>query len=144
MLQYINNFLDNISNWINAISLIVSIVTLITMLRFKHKLRVEPEKERFINQKHRIVKKLRGYSESLLGYDDFYQPAFLREIDLFLLDLMTSYTFWGWKLSNRLSAASKYINQTCLVDLSNQESNQTHRHNLTRKLREISALIEKE
>lgn len=48
MLQYINNFLDNISNWINAISLIVSIVTLITMLRFKHKLRVELEKERFM------------------------------------------------------------------------------------------------
>ena len=81
IIQTINGFLSNISNWVNAISLVISIVTLITMLRFKRKLKIALEKEKFSVNQRRIIKNLRGYSESLLGNAEFYQPSFLQKID---------------------------------------------------------------
>lgn len=142
MISNINSLLADISNWVNAISLLISIATLITMLRFKHKLKVELEKEKFSRQKRRIVRELRGYAESLCGNDEFYQVKFLLKIDLYLVDIKTNYTFWSRKLSRQIDETSQYINKTCLAEL--KVGNTNHRHDLTRRLQRISVLIEKE
>lgn len=137
-----DSFLDSTSNWVNAISLIISVITLITMLRFRHRIKVEFEKQNFQKRKSRIVKDLDGFSSSLLEDSSVYVSAFLRKIDVYLLELVTSYSFLNPWLTVRLRYASFCINHFYMEEATN--GNLKSRHKLCRQLRRILVLMRKE
>lgn len=141
-LSGMDGFLDLTSNWVNAISLIISIITLITMLRFKHRIKVEFEKENFQKKRNRILKDLDGFSGSLLEDSSVYVSAFLRKIDVYLLELVTSYTFLNPWLSVRLRYTSFCINHFYMKEAAG--GNLNSRHKLCRQLRGILVLMRKE
>lgn len=142
VLNGVDNFLDSISNWVNAISLIISIITLITMLRFKHRIKVEFEKENFQKKRNRILKDLDGFSGSLLEDTSFYVSIFLGKIDVYLLELATSYTFFNPWLTVRLRYTSFCINHFYMEEAA--RGNLKSRHKLCRQLRGILVLMRKE
>lgn len=138
----LDNFLDQASNWINAVSLIVAVVTLITMLRFKHRIKVEFEKENFQKKRTRILKDLDGFSSSLLEDSGVYVSAFLEKIDVYLLELITSYTFLNPWLTVQLRYTSLCINHRYMKEVAS--GNCKSRHKLCRQLRGILVLMRKE
>lgn len=139
----INDFLNQNPNFLNVISVSVSVITLITMLRFKHRIRVESEKETFRRKKNRIVKDIDGFSGSLLGNaESFYVPKFLEMIDLYLLELIASYTFLNPWLTVKLRCTSFCINHFYMNEAAS--GNCKSRHKLCRQLRGILALMRKE
>ena len=62
LVNWLDNFLTQASNWVNAISLLVAMVTLITMLRFKRRIRVDSEQKEFQRKRNRITKDLNGFT----------------------------------------------------------------------------------
>lgn len=142
IVNWLDDFLTQASNWVNAISLIVAVVTLITMLRFKRRIRVEFEKDAFRKKQRRIIKELDGYVGSLLEDPATYVTKFLETIDLFLLDLIESYTFLNRWLTFRIWYTSLCINHSYLKEVANGD--QRSRHKLCRQLRGILVRIRKE
>lgn len=142
ILNSVDSFLDSTSNWVNAISLIISVITLITMLRFRHRIKVEFEKENFQKKRSRILKDLDGFSSSLLEDSHVYVSAFLRKIDVYLLELVTSYSFLNLWLTIRLRYTSFCINHFYMEEAAN--GNLKSRHKLCRQLRGILVLMRKE
>lgn len=142
IVNWLDNFLTQASNWVNAISLIVAVVTLITMLRFKRRIRVEFEKDAFRKKQNRIIKDLDGFNGSLLDDSATYVTEFLERIDIYLLELAESYTFLNRWLTLRLQYTSFCINHFYLKELAN--GNHRSRHKLCRQLRGILVRIRKE
>ena len=140
MIDKINAFLASANNWVSAISLIVSASTLITMLCFNRKLRKAFEKKDFDRDRSKILKKLSGFSDSLL--DGIYTEKFLEEIDLLLIELATSYTFLNKKLLVYIRFTSFQINHFYKKESKNGINNS--RHKLSAKLRRILVLIRKD
>lgn len=142
IVNWLDDFLTQSSNWVNAISLIISVITLITMLRFRHRIKVEFEKENFQKKRSRILKDLDGFSSSLLEDAGIYVPTFLERIDIYLLELVTSYTFFNPWLTVRLRYVSFCITHFYIREIA--EGNQNSRHKLCRQLRGILVLMRKE
>lgn len=142
ILSGIDDFLNQTSNWVNAISLIISIITLITMLRFRRRIRVEFEKDAFKKKRSRILKDLDGFSGSLLEDAGVYVSAFLGKIDVYLLELVTSYTFFNPWLTVKLRYTSFCINHFYMNEAAS--GNYKSRHKLCRQLRGILMLMRKE
>lgn len=140
MFDKINYFINSASSWLTAISLVVSAATLINMLRLNHKVRRALDKNNFDQKKKSIIKKLDGYAGSI--QDGIYNENFLNELDLFLLEIYTSYTFFHKKLSIRLHLASFFICKFCMKDVRNGKKK--YHHKLSRQIRKILALIRKE
>lgn len=92
IVNWLDDFLTQASNWVNAISLIVAMVTLVTMLRFKRRIRVDSEQKEFQRKRNRIIKDLNGFTGSLLEDPATYVTEFLETIDIYLLELAGSYT----------------------------------------------------
>ena len=142
IVNWLDDFLTQASNWVNAVSLIVAIVTLITMLRFKRRIRVEFEKDALRKKQNRIIKELNGFNGSLLDDPATYVTEFLETIDIYLLELAESYTFLNQWLSFRIRYTSFCINYFYLKELTN--GNHRSRHKLCRQLRGILVRIRKE
>lgn len=140
--NWLDGFLTQTSNWVNAISLIVAVVTLITMLRFKRRIRVEFEKDAFRKKQNRIIKDLNGFTGSLLEDPAAYITKFLETIDLYLLELAESYTFLNRWLTLRIRYTSFCINRFYLKEAANGD--QRSKHKLCRQLRGILVRIRKE
>lgn len=142
IVNWLDNFLTQASNWVNAISLIVAVVTLITMLRFKRRIRVEFEKEEFQKKRNRIIKDLNGFTGSLREDPAAYVTDFLEKIDIYLLELAESYTFLNRWLTFRIRYTSFCINHFYLKEASN--GNHGSKHRLCRQLQGILVRIRKE
>lgn len=142
IVNWLDDFLTQASNWVNAISLIVAMVTLVTMLRFKRRIRVDSEQKEFQRKRNRIIKDLNGFTGSLLEDPATYVTEFLETIDIYLLELAGSYTFLNRWLILRLRYTSFCINHFYLKELSN--GNYRSRHKLCRQLRGILVRIRKE
>lgn len=142
LVNWLDNFLTQASNWVNAISLLVAMVTLITMLRFKRRIRVDSEQKEFQRKRNRITKDLNGFTSSLLEDPATYVTEFLETIDIYLLELAGSYTFLNRWLILRLRYTSFCINHFYLKELAN--GNHRSRHKLCRQLRGILVRIRKE
>ena len=140
MIEQINAFLASISDWLTAISVIISFLTLVTMLCFNRRVRKALEKKDFAKDRNRIIKKTGGFSDSLL--DGKYDDKFLEQIDAYLVDVSTSFTFFSLSLRFRLWWTSFCINRCCREEIKN--GTDKSRHKLSRQLRKIRILIGKE
>lgn len=140
MFDKINYFINSASSWLTAISLVVSATTLVNMLRLNNKVRRALDKSDFDRNKNLIIKKLGGYAASV--QDDIYDEKLLNEVDLFLVEICTSYTFFHKKLSICLHLTSFFICKFCMKDVRNGKKK--YRHKLSRQIRKILALIRKE
>ncbi len=142
IVNWLDDFLTQASNWVNAVSLIVAVVTLITMLRFKRRIRVAFEKEAFQKKRNRIIKDLNGFTGSLREDPAAYVTEFLERIDIYLLELAESYTFLNRWLTFRIRYTSFCINRFYLKEVSS--GNYGSKHKLCRQLQGILVRIRKE
>lgn len=133
------NNLSWLANLFGLIGTLTSIATFVTLLRYKHKVGIEFERNAFSSKCGRILRELDGFSSSLS--DDIYSKKLLEEIDSCLVDLKCAYTFFNSKLKRKIKNTSIMINNCCLVEVT--AGKDAHRHDLARSLREINALIRK-
>lgn len=133
-------FVSQYSSVIDTISLIVSVLTLFTMLRFKHRLRVEFDKRDLISQKKRLLKELDGCEGSLI--DGIYTVNFLQRIDLLLNEITASYKCLSWGLQIRIKETIIFLNRKCMAEVTKGQS--SYRHKLCKKLKQISVSLKKE
>ena len=140
MIAQIDAFLTSKSDWLTAISVVVSSFTLISMLCFNRRLRKAFEKKDFDIEKNKIIKQIGGYSDSLL--DGIYNEKFLDKIDSCLVEVFTSFTFFGIQLRIRLRWTSFCINHCYKQEII--KGTDKSRPKLSKKLRKIRILIGKE
>ena len=125
---------------IDILGIIISLLTLITMLRFKHRIRIELDRRDLSNTRKRLQKELDGYAGSLM--DGIYTVDFLQRIDLHLNDLLTSYKCFSLRLRCSIRWTLFFLNFYCISDASCQKTK--YRHRLCKKLRRILVLLRKE
>lgn len=140
MIEQISAILMSISNWLTAISVVISFLTLATMLCFNRRLRKAFEKKDFAQERDKILKKIGGFSDSLL--DGIYNEKFLDIIDSCLVDVSTSFTFFSRTLRFRLWWISFCINHCYKKEI--KKGIDKSRHKLSKQLRKIRILVGKE
>lgn len=140
MIEKINTLVSSASDWVSTISLLVSLLTLITMLCFNRRIRKVLEKKDFSSAQRKIIQTIDGYSGSIM--DGIYNEAFLDKIDLSLVEVRASYTFFKPSLQIRLWFTSFCINQFYKKEI--KIGSDKSRHRLCSQLRRILVLIRKE
>lgn len=128
----------NLSYWadvIGLISFVLTILTLIATLNVRSQVLHSHERRNFkANSKH-VVGKLSGYIKSLQE-DQLITDSFCQDINLYMTDLLTSYTFFSFSIKLNCKQISYCIKHTT-------DRNEL-RNSLAKHLTKLKNLVSKE
>lgn len=127
--------LSVISDFCGILSLILTFFTLVATMSVKSQVLHSYERHNFKANYKQIVGKLEGYILSLSD-DQLNSVSFYQQIDLYMTDLFSKYTFLKKAIKRKSKAISKYICESGETELS-----QIY---LAKQLTELKNLISKE
>ncbi len=124
-----------ISDILGIIGFVLTVITLVTTLNVRSQVIHSHEKQHFKASLEQIHGKLDGFIRSL-SVDNLDTNSFYQQIDIFMVDLLSRYTFLNFRIKLKCKSVSQ--------DARSIKDKQAMNMKLTKHLTELKNMISKE